>query len=156
MASPLPSCGVCISVLIHMDSADLVIRPAAPEPIYRQILEQLRRLIVSQQLRPGELLPSVREVATRHAINPMTVSRAYGLLESEGLLERQRGKAMAVAPSRRRTPTDGRLIAQLDPRLEEIARMARELGIAERLVIERLKYHLETGSHDARRIDTVG
>ncbi|EQD64010.1 Bacterial regulatory protein GntR, HTH domain protein [mine drainage metagenome] len=84
-----------------MDASLLTIAPGAPEPIYRQIVEQLRRMIAGGQLPPGELLPSVREVAGFHAINPMTVSRAYSLLESEGLLERLRGTGMAVAKSAR-------------------------------------------------------
>jgi GntR family transcriptional regulator len=138
-----------------MNPDDLSIRPSAPEPIYRQIMEQLRRLIVSDQLGPGESLPSVRDVAARHAINPMTVSRAYGLLESEGLLARQRGKSMVVA-SRRRAQTDDRRLEQLDPWLRDLARMARELGLAERLVLERLKHHLETRTRAAHRADAVG
>jgi len=139
-----------------MDAADLSIRPSAPEPIYRQIMEQLRRLIVSQQAGPGEPLPSVRDVAARHAINPMTVSRAYGQLESEGLLERQRGKGMVVANSRRRAPTEDRLLVQLDPALADLARQARELGLAGRLVLERLKFHLESARHAASRTDAFG
>jgi GntR family transcriptional regulator len=139
-----------------MNSDDLTIRPSAPEPIYRQIMEQLRRLIVSHQVAPGELLPSVREVAARHAINPMTVSRAYGLLESEGLLERQRGKGMVVANSRRRVPTEERLLMQLDPSLADLARKARELGLPGRLVLERLKYHLESATHAAARAEATG
>ena len=133
-----------------MNPEDLSIRPSAPEPIYRQIMQQLRRLIASGQARPGEALPSVRDVAARHAINPMTVSRAYGLLESDGLLERQRGKGMVVGSSRRRPQTDDRRLEQLDPWLQDIARMARELGLAEALVLERLKYHLEGRIRAAR------
>src|SRR5690606_38605892 len=75
----------CIVVLIHMDAGGLHINPALPEPIYRQITEQVRRLVAAGQLRPGEGLPSVREVAATHAVNPMTVSRAYSLLEAEGV-----------------------------------------------------------------------
>jgi GntR family transcriptional regulator len=123
---------------------DLSIRPSAPEPIYRQIMDQLRRLIASNQLKAGELLPSVREVAGHHVINPMTVSRAYGLLESEGLLERQRGKGMVVAPHPRRAQSDERRLQQLEPALREVARQAQELGLPDRLVLERLKKYLET------------
>ena len=127
---------------------DLLIRPGAPEPIYRQIMDQLRRLIASSQLTAGELLPSVREVAGHHAINPMTVSRAYGLLESEGLLERQRGKGMVVA-TYRRAQTDERRLEHLEPSLREVVRQAHELGLPDRLVLERLKELLETGDdHD--------
>jgi GntR family transcriptional regulator len=126
-----------------MGPADLLIRPSAPEPIYRQIMDQLHRLIASNRLPAGELLPSVREVAGYHAINPMTVSRAYGLLELEGLLERRRGKGMAVAANRRRAQTDDRRLEHLEPALRNVARQARELGLQNRAVVERLKELLE-------------
>src|SRR5574338_472087 len=102
---------LCIGILIHMDASLLVIQPASAEPIYRQIVEQLRRLIAGGQLAPGDLLPSVREVAGFHAVNPMTVSRAYSLAESEGLLERLRGKGMAVAAARRSGQTQAQRLA---------------------------------------------
>ena|ERR1700730_18520133 len=133
---------MCIIVLIHMDAESLSIRPGAAEPIYRQIVDQLRRLITSNQLPAGDPLPSVREVAGHHAINPMTVSRAYGLLELEGLLTRQRGKGMVVSRHRRAQKNDRRL-EHLEPKLEDIARAARELGLADRLVLDRLKELLE-------------
>ncbi|WP_243667042.1 GntR family transcriptional regulator [Pseudomonas brassicae] len=83
----------------------LHIEPSSPDPIYRQIVGQITRLISAGQWVPGTRLPSVREVAAAHAVNPMTVSKAYALLESQGLLERQRGKGMVVAaPTRRRAP----------------------------------------------------
>ncbi|MGH8142645.1 MAG: GntR family transcriptional regulator [Steroidobacteraceae bacterium] len=128
-----------------MDASDLSIRPGAPEPIYRQIMEQLRRLIAGNQLRTGEPLPSVRDVAARHAVNPMTVSRAYGLLESEGLLERQRGRGMVVAALRRRAQTDERRLEHLEPRLRDLARAAHELDLPGQLVLDRLKQLLEDG-----------
>src|SRR5690606_10374716 len=87
----------CIDVVIHMDATLLHIQPAAAQPIYRQIAEQIRRLVAGGQLAAGTTLPSVRDVAAAHAINPMTVSKAYSQLEAEGVLERQRGKGMAVA-----------------------------------------------------------
>ena len=51
------------------------IQPQLATPIYRQVVEQVQRLVAGGQLRPGDELPSVRAVAERHAINPMTVSR---------------------------------------------------------------------------------
>ena len=126
-----------------MDADLLHVQPSAPEPIYRQIMEQLRRLIASGQLLPGVELPSVRAIAGRHAINPMTVSRAYSLLEYEGLLERQRGKGMIVAATRRRPQSNDSRLELLQPRLEEIARQARELGLPNGLVLERLQLLLE-------------
>jgi GntR family transcriptional regulator len=126
-----------------MDKDLLSILPAAPEPIYQQIAAQLRRLIMSGRLAAGEELPSVREVAGHHAINPMTVSRAYSQLEAEGLLDRRRGKGMAVAESRRRPLSDERRLEELGAALEEVARQARELGLAPARVLERLRGLLE-------------
>ena len=126
-----------------MEADELVIRPSAPDPIYRQIVDQLRRLIAGKQLSPGDRLPSVREVAECHAINPMTVSRAYVLLESEGLVERQRGKGMAVAARSGRAETADRRLEHLEPGLREVARQSRELGLSDRAVLERLRQLLE-------------
>ncbi|MDE2088002.1 MAG: GntR family transcriptional regulator [Xanthomonadaceae bacterium] len=121
-----------------MDASLLTIQPNAPEPIYRQIVEQLRRLIAGGQLAAGELLPSVREVAGFHAINPMTVSRAYGLAEAEGLLERLRGKGMAVAATRRAGQTEHQRLGLLEPQMLELARHARELELPAEPVLRRL------------------
>jgi len=126
-----------------MDTELFNIQPTAPEPIYRQIMEQLRRLIASGQLVAGEALPSVRDVAGRHAVNPMTVSRAYSLLETEGLLERQRGKGMVVAATRRKPQSQERLLEHLEPRLQDLARHARELDLPKKLLLDRLRELLD-------------
>jgi GntR family transcriptional regulator len=126
-----------------MNADRLMILPGAPEPIYRQIGSQLRRLIASGQLSPGEELPSVRDVAVQHAVNPMTVSRAYCQLEGEGLLTRLRGRGMVVAQGARAVlPVEQRL-ARLQVQLAEVARHARELNLPARLVVQRLKSLLE-------------
>jgi len=121
-----------------MDASLLMIQPASAEPIYRQIVEQLRRLIAGGQLPPGELLPSVREVAGFHAVNPMTVSRAYSLAESEGLLERLRGKGMAVAAQSKPTLNQTQRLALLEPQIVALARQARELELSAEPVLRRL------------------
>lgn len=121
-----------------MDASLLTIQPASAEPIYRQIVEQLRRLIAGGQLPAGERLPSVREVAGFHAINPMTVSRAYSLAESEGLLERLRGKGMAVAAMRNARRSQDQRLALLEPQLTALARQAGELELPAEPVLRRL------------------
>ncbi|WEN14739.1 GntR family transcriptional regulator [Rhodanobacter sp. AS-Z3] len=126
-----------------MDASLLTVQPASAEPIYRQIVEQLRRLIAGGQLAAGELLPSVREVAGFHAINPMTVSRAYGLAESEGLLERLRGKGMVVASTRRGGQSEAHRLSLIEPQLKALARQAGELELPSELVLRRLAGLLE-------------
>ena len=113
--------------------------PASPEPIYRQIAEQLRRLVAAGQLRPGDGLPSVREVAATHAINPRTVSRAYSQLEAEGVLERLRGKGMAVAARSGRGDGVAARMHRVEPVLREAARHCRELELPADRVLARLR-----------------
>ena len=104
--------------------------PTSPTPIYRQIVEQVHRLVASGQLAAGADLPSVRAVALTHAINPMTVSKAYSLLEAEGLLVRLRGVGMVVAQATAQ-PTGASKLALLSPSLVAAAQVARQLGVAD-------------------------
>jgi len=104
------------------------INPSDATPIYRQIVEQVRRQVASGQLRAGAEAPSVRALAQEHAINPMTVSKAYSLLEAEGLLERRRGMAMVVADVKPVSRTRQRL-SLLEPALRAAARQAAQLGL---------------------------
>ena len=98
-------------------------------PIYRQLVEQIRRMAASGQLSPGTELPSIRELALKHAINPMTVSKVYSLLESEGVLERHRGKPMTVAKRLEpKAPLSERL-DELEPHLENLILAARQLEL---------------------------
>lgn len=126
-----------------MNADQLTILPGTTEPIYRQIGSQLRRLIASGQLPPGEELPSVRDVAVQHAVNPMTVSRAYCQLEAEGLLTRLRGKGMVVAQGAHTSLSPAQRLSRLQPQLSDLARQARELDVPARLVIQRLRSLLE-------------
>ena len=65
-------------------------------PIYEQIKQGLRRLVVSHAILPDEKLPSVRELAARLAINPNTIQRAYRRLEAEGWIATVPGKGCFV------------------------------------------------------------
>ncbi|MCC2954071.1 GntR family transcriptional regulator [Massilia sp. IC2-477] len=105
------------------------ITPGSTEPIYRQLVEQVRRLVAGGQMAPGDELPSVREVASALAVNPMTVSKAYSLLENEGLLARRRGLGMIVAERPRSVRSEAERSALLRPTLERAAREARELEL---------------------------
>ena len=121
------------------------ISPNAPTPIYRQIVEQVRRMVASGQLQPGDSLPSVRAVAQHHAINPMTVSKAYSLLESAGMLVRLRGVGMAIADGGAAVPEQDKA-AMLRPALENAARMAHQLGLAPAAALELFQQCLDQPS----------
>ncbi len=70
-------------------------------PIYLQVVETLRRSIVSRRLAPGERLPSVRDLALQAKVNPNTMQKALSELESAGLIytERTNGKFVTRDPS---------------------------------------------------------
>ena len=73
------------------------IDPASHVPIYLQIAEGIRAAVAAGVYRPGEVLPSLRAMATEIHVNPNTVQRAYDELEREGLIYSQRGKGLFVA-----------------------------------------------------------
>jgi GntR family transcriptional regulator len=108
-----------------------VLNPQSGVPIYRQLLDQVRRMVSSGQLPPGTALPSIRDLALLHAINPMTISKAYSLLEAEGLLERHRGKPMTVASLSSARPQLAKRLQQVDPLLDQVVLAARQLQITE-------------------------
>jgi GntR family transcriptional regulator len=119
-------------------AAMFILNPQSGTPIYRQLLEQARRLIASGKLAPGTPLPSVRELAVEHAVNPMTISKAYAMLEAQGLLERNRGKPMTVAARPKpQSPLRDRL-KQLDDEVEALVLAARQLEVAKRDVLDLL------------------
>jgi GntR family transcriptional regulator len=67
-----------------------------PRPIYIQIIDEVRRALVTGMLEPDEPLPSVRQLAGELRVNPNTVSQAYRELEREGLVEVRRGQGTFV------------------------------------------------------------
>ena len=82
-------------------------------PIYEQIKDGLRHLVVTGAVEPGEKLPSVRALAATLAINPNTIQRAYNDLESEGYLVTQPGKGSFAAAHPGRPQTPGKPAAKL-------------------------------------------
>jgi GntR family transcriptional regulator len=78
----------------------LPVDPSSGLPVYRQIMDQVRRTIVSGRLGPGQRLPSIRDLAATLQINPLTVGKAYSELERSGLVEMRRGLGMYVRPPR--------------------------------------------------------
>ncbi|HTM53607.1 MAG TPA: GntR family transcriptional regulator [Pirellulales bacterium] len=99
--------------------------PASGLPIYRQLVDQVRRHVASGRLTPGDFLPSVRQVAIELEVNHMTVSKAYSLLERDGLVELVRGQGMRV-----NNRPDNAGPETLRDRQEQLAPIARQLVAA--------------------------
>jgi GntR family transcriptional regulator len=129
-----------------MGATSFRIFPSSGVPIYRQLMDQVRSQVAGNVLRSGEMLPSVREVAEDLEVNPMTVSKAYSLLEREGFLELVRGQGMRV----RQATVGGSLTARmatLEPLLDQVATQACHLGLPPGKVLARLSAKLEDKQH---------
>ena len=70
-------------------------------PIYRQLKERVVGMMLDGVLKPGDALPSVRQIAADYQLNPITVSRAYQELADEALVEKRRGLGMYVTDGAR-------------------------------------------------------
>ncbi|QQX80235.1 GntR family transcriptional regulator [Shewanella sp. KX20019] len=106
----------------------LNVNPSSGEPIYKQLSEQIVRLIVGGQLQSEQVLPSVRQMAEHLTVNPMTVSRAVQQLVEQGWLERRRGQPTRVALREQSDPTsNGQL---LHPQIDAVIEQAKQLGMS--------------------------
>lgn len=76
----------------------IYVNPSSGIPIYMQIINQVRALISSGTLKQDDLLPSVRDMAKFLQINPMTVSKAYSVMEIEKTVYRLKGKGIYISP----------------------------------------------------------
>ena len=92
-----------------------------PRPIYEQVRDGLRRLIVSGTLPLGEKLPSVRELSTQLTINPNTIQRAYRELETEGYICSVAGRGSYVCAQIPDDPArQDALLQQFDAAVQEL------------------------------------
>lgn len=119
------------------------VKPNSGVPIYRQLIEQVNRLVASGYLKPGDELPSVRRLADYLEVNQMTISKAYSLLEATGVLERNRGKRMAVAANQAETQGMEKRLRLIRPVLMEAATQANQLALSKETVLNEFKKLLE-------------
>jgi len=106
----------------------LVVDPHSGIPVYRQLMEQIRFSVASGLLEPGEEVPSTRALSARLGVNPMTVSKALGLLEEDGVLKRRPGRPHVVCERQPRSVRASRL-EQLERELRPVAVKARQLDL---------------------------
>lgn len=114
-------------------------------PAYRQIMEQVKFQVVSGVLAAGTELPSTRALSAELSLNPMTISKAYGLLERDGVLERRRGQTLTV----RAQHADDLHAQKLDPlrqHLAAAATMARQLGVTPAQALKLFRETLESST----------
>ncbi len=116
---------------MHIDPKSLV-------PIFRQIADQLRQAIDAGVYKPGEMLPSLRNLAVDIKVNPNTVQRAYEALEREGVVETRRGIGIFVLKNSR-----DRMNAA-EERLHERFQSAARQGLKAGLTVDAIRTVFET------------
>jgi GntR family transcriptional regulator len=122
-------------------------------PIYRQLVEQVRRAVMLGRLAPGDRLPPLREVVDALAINPNTVVKAYAELEHEGLVVRRQGMGTFVTAA----PPAGVLVAPAGVResLMRWVRRARAAGLSREQIRLLVSVALDDDAAEADRAGGV-
>lgn len=116
---------------LHISASDGI-------PIYLQIVNQVKYLVASGRLVPGEELPPIRVLAERLLVNPNTVARAYRELEAAGVVEKRRTAGTFVAESGSPLARRER-VKIINERLDALLAEARQLGIELEELVELLR-----------------
>ena len=137
------------------DLMDITISVADGVPIYRQIVNQIRYMVASGLLEPGEEIPSIRTLALQLRVTPNTIVKAYGELESVGVIEKRRGAGTYVSesPSRLASRERNRIIEQ---RVDALLAEAHQLDFkAEEVlgVFRRRQAAMDRGSNEEEKGD---
>lgn len=129
----------------------LRIDPRSSTPIYEQIEFGIKELILKGALKEGEKLPSVRELSSILTINPNTISKAYGELEREGVIETLRGKGTFIT-SNYKGKVDERKMEYISGELKKLVLEASYGGISKEEFIKlTLQIFSELGVSDNDR-----
>jgi DNA-binding transcriptional regulator YhcF (GntR family) len=108
-------------------------------PAYRQIANDVRRHLVDEQLKPGDLLPPIRQLALDLGVHFNTVALAYRLLADEGWLELKRRRGAAVKARHAPRAVDRRHVDHLLQQLGHIAAELRSAGMSTREIASALR-----------------
>lgn len=106
----------------------IIINNSSMVPIYEQIVDQIKAAIVTGEIKPGDLLPSVRQQSKDLRISALTAKKAYDALEEEGFVTTVHGKGSFVAGVGKGL-LEEEARKELEHSLEEITRMAVRIGV---------------------------
>lgn len=117
--------------------SNFVISQSDKRPMYLQIMDQIKRRIVVGDWAQGQTIPSIRQLAADLQVSVITIKRAYLELEREGVIVTRQGMGSHVAP----TPALGARLREqeLQEHLEKATRIALELGLRPKELVERLR-----------------
>ncbi len=121
---------------------NLVIDPASPVPVYRQVVDNLRSLLVEGVLQEGDTLPTVRELGMELGVHFNTIAEAYRQLATEGWLELKRRRGAVVMA--RTTPVEqSEVVEQFHRNLRQLVAQGRADGVSIRTITQHLKEMME-------------
>lgn len=117
---------------------NLIISNTSGKPIYEQIVSQIKRQLVSGELAPGEMLPSIRSLAKDLRISVITTKRAYDELEREGLIVTAAGKGSFVAERNAEWLRED-VLRRIEDHLQQISQLAAQIGLSGEDLCEMLR-----------------
>ena len=107
----------------------VVLSPAHPDPMYKQVTDQIKDAIASGDLKPNDRLPSVRELSEALSVSAITIKRAYQDLETDGFILTRAGMGSFVAPVERDALRE-RKLAEVQEELRRLVRSSAKFGIS--------------------------
>lgn len=113
----------------------IIINHTSMQPIYEQITDQIKGMIIDGTLREEELLPSVRTLAKELKISALTVKKAYDFLEEEGFIVTVHGKGSFIAKNNQSLLMEERKL-EVEKCLDEVIRKARISGLSDEEIRE--------------------
>ncbi len=125
----------------------IIVDPHNGVPVYRQVMEQIKFHIASGMLKPGDELPSTRLLSSQLGVNPMTISKSFGFLEKENVLERRPGRPLVVSALQPESIQEGKL-DQLRQSLAPSVTVIRQLEIDPARALDLLRQMLEGGEEN--------
>jgi GntR family transcriptional regulator len=114
------------------------VNPSSTEPVYAQLVRQTRGALARGALRPGDRLPTVRELALELVINPNTVAAAYREMERAGLVHTQRGRG-TFAAGIAAPPSVGERRRLLQKHVDALLTEAAHLGLSEEEILDAVR-----------------
>ncbi|MDA3731107.1 GntR family transcriptional regulator [Niameybacter massiliensis] len=116
---------------------DIIISNQSIVPLYSQIMEQIKQLIITGVLNQGEMIPSIRGLAKELKVSIITVKRAYEELEADGFIETLPGKGTFVAIVNLEILREAK-ISEIEEKLSEVIESAKNIGLSKKELKERI------------------
>jgi GntR family transcriptional regulator len=119
--------------------------PANGIPIYRQIIQQIEYAVLSERMKAGDKLPTIRSLAVELKTNPNTIAKAYGELEIRGILETQVGSGTYISDKKPEIADDS-LERKIHEVLARFMQEMRGLGVEKRKLIKLINDYDDGGN----------